>query len=261
MNKIKYIFPFFLLLFLFGCEKSSIVDIPLPYEEDVVVQGQLVADTLFQGVKITKTIPVNETYDINKAQIKNAFVYLRINGVQIVPLHYVSDGIYMPVNTLYVMSGNTFEVFGRANGTEFYGRTIIPDKPVIVSSEYNQSGKYMEATVKVNAGEVYGSVWSIGRSGQTTGNDFYSIISPDNNAANITTRTSVLPDIYQSSFYDDRRYIQVFAFDKQYQAFFTSKGNNQPVSNYFIQGGGSVAWNVYGDHVIGLFIGVTKSNL
>lgn len=263
MKKIilTYIALFCLFFLSAGCEKSKVVEVPLQFEEDVVIQGQLVADTLFQGVRITRTLPVNETFNISKAQITDAFVYLRINGVKIVPLHFTSDSIYMPLSYLYVNRGDNYELFGEAEGKKFYSQTIIPKTPEVLSSDYNKDNKYMEATITVNSGEVYGALWNIGRSNQLCAKDFYSIVLPDNGMSNLTIHSIELPEQYQSYFYEGRRFIWIYAFDKQYKAFFNSKGNNQPIENYFVQGGGSIAWNVYGDHVIGLFIGLAKSNL
>ncbi len=261
MHKIKYIIAAGLLFIFFGCENSKIVDVPLQFEEDVVVQAQIYADTLFQGVRISRTVPINKTYDIKTAQIKDAIAYLRINGIQIVPLHYVANGIYMPAGNLAVMSGDNYELFGAAGGTKFYSQTIIPKTPDVSNIGYNEMGKYMEASVKANTGEVYGAVWNISRIDYLTASNFYSIVSPSGDQTNTSTRTDVLPEIYQSVYYDGRRYIQVFAFDQQFKPFFYSKDANQPIENYFVQSGGSIAWNVYGDHVIGLFIGIAKSRL
>ncbi len=261
MNKLKYLCVISFFLFAYGCEKSSIVSIPVPYEEDVVVESQLIAGQNFQGVRITRTVPVNEIFDINKSEVKNAVVYLKVNDVKVIPLHLISYGIYLPTANLHVDYGSKYELFGKVEGNSFYSQTIIPQKPVEVSSDYNSTGNYMESTVRSNPGEVYGGIWSIDRLTKTSATDFYSIVSPSDNQAIISTRSTTLPQEYRSADYEGRRFIQVYAFDKQFKDFFNSKDNNQPFSNYFAQGGGSIAWNVYGDHVIGLFIGIAKSRL
>jgi hypothetical protein len=55
--------------------------------------------------------------------------------------------------------------------------------------------------------------------------------------------------------------MEIYSFDKAYLKYYNSKGNQQIINNTFIQGGGSVVWNVFGDDVIGLFIGVAKSKI
>ena len=259
MNKVKYFFIIGFFLFSYGCEKSTIVSIPVPYEEDVVVESQLIAGQTFQGVRITRTVPVSENFDINKAEVKDAVVYLKVNDLQVIPLHFTSDGIYLPTVSMNIYWANKFELFGEVDGKSFYSQTTVPQMPVEVSSDYNSTGNYMEATVQSKPGVVYGGIWSIDRLTETSANDFYSIVSPKDNQTIISTRSTILPKEYQSSEYEGRRFIQVYAFDKQFEDFFNSKDNNQPVSNYFAQGGGSIAWNVYGDHIIGLFIGIAKS--
>ena len=260
MNGLNYFFVIGFFLFSYGCEKSSIVSIPVPYEDDVVVECQLIAGQNFQGVRITRTIPVNETFDIDKAAIKDVVVYLKVNNVQVIPLHYISKGIYLPDAGFLVKYGSKFELFGLVDGKSFYSQTIIPQMPVEVSSNYNSAGNFMEAAVQSLPGEVYGGIWSIDRLANTSASDFYSIISPNNNQTIVSTRSTALPQQYRSTSYEGRRFIQVYAFDKQFKDFFNSKDSNQPVSNYFAQGGGSIAWNVYGEHVIGLFIGIAKSH-
>lgn len=244
-----------------GCENSDIVEISLPYEENVVVQAQLVAGEIFQGVRITKTLPANETYTISKAEVKNAYVYLKINNIHIIGLHYTTEGIYLPADTLLVKTRDKIEIFGKVDDTPFYSQTYVPSNPTIINSGYVSNGSYMEATVQAQANEVYGGLWVIDRYTNTSAEDFYSITSPENNNTTLKVRTAELPEIYRSSVYSGRRFIQIYSFDPQFKEFFNSKNNNQPISNYFIEGGGSISWNVYGDHTIGLFIGMAKSHL
>lgn len=244
-----------------GCENSDVIEISIPFEENIVIQAQFVGDEVFQGLRITRTLPVNETYSINKAEVKDAFAYLLINDKQVVPLHYKSDGIYLPIKNLIVKNGDKVELWGNIDKTSFFSQTFVPKSPVILNSNYSSSGKYMEATIQAQPDEVYGAIWSIDRQNELSAEDFYSLSSSDAFPANINVRTTVLPEIYQSPSYNGRRFVQVFSFDKQFKAFFNSKNNNQPINHYFIEGGGSISWNVQGNHVIGLFIGMAKNHL
>ncbi len=262
MKKI-FILIFFLIVGLAGCENTDTVEIPLPYQEDVVIQGQLVAGETFKGIRITKTLNINETYDIKKAEIKNAFAYLKINDVQIIPLHYTSDGMYLPIDTLFITNGDKFELYGEASGNKFYSETLIPHLPVVKSSNYNSSEYYLEASVQSYPNETYGSLWIIDKDLSKSATDFFSITNSEDLTINpiSTTRTQYIPERYRSLIYDGRRYIQVYAFDKQFKSFFNSKDSNRPAESYFQEGGGAIAWNVFGDHVIGLFIGIAKSHI
>ncbi len=253
------------VLILVGCEKTDTVEINLPNQEYIVIQAKLIADEDFQGLRITRTLPVNETYDIKKAEIKNAFVYLRRNDVQIIPLHYTLNGIYVTTSALPIVSGDKYELIGEANGHKFYSKTFIPQVPVVTNFDYNANQYYMEANVKSHPNEVYGSLWVIDGNLNRAADDFYSVINTNTGDTLTnplsTTRTQELPEIYRSFSYNNRRSVLVYSFDKQFEPFFNSKNNNQPVESYFQEGGGTISWNVQGDGVIGLFIGMANSSL
>ena len=68
-----------------------------------------------------------------------------------------------------------------------------------------------------------------------------------------------LPEEYRSPQYDGTRLIQVFSFDKSFKSYFDSRTSGNSVDDPFIQGGGTVEWNVQGDNVIGMFVGVAQS--
>jgi hypothetical protein len=56
--------------------------------------------------------------------------------------------------------------------------------------------------------------------------------------------------------------IQVFALDKSFKDYFRTRNSSQQLNDPFIQGtGGAVEWNVQGDKVIGLFIGVAPGDI
>jgi hypothetical protein len=55
--------------------------------------------------------------------------------------------------------------------------------------------------------------------------------------------------------------IEVCAFDKAYMTYYLTCSNQNVVNNPFTQGGEEIAWNVYGDDAIGLFIGMGKNTI
>ncbi len=87
-----------------SCENSTDVVIDLPYTEYTVVDAQLVAFQIFQGVTLTHTLPLGEEFDIKKAEIKDAVMYMVENGVRVIPLHYSADGLYKPSPGYYYQS-------------------------------------------------------------------------------------------------------------------------------------------------------------
>ncbi|HSP86552.1 MAG TPA: hypothetical protein VLN45_00340, partial [Ignavibacteriaceae bacterium] len=91
--------------------------------------------------------------------------------------------------------------------------------------------------------------------------DFYSVTKPDAGTSGLLVRTQNIPDKYNTDFYKEITYVKVYSFDKPFFEYFKSKVNNRPVNDPFIQSGGAVAWNVYGENVIGLFIGVSEGGI
>ena len=87
---------------------------------------------------------------------------------------------------------------------------------------------------------------------------FYEVSDPLNDKDEVViVRTGSLPSIYLTNIDEYRLNLEIYAFDKDYKAYYNSRKNNKPVENIFSEGGGSVFWNVQGENVIGTFIGYT----
>jgi hypothetical protein len=246
-----------------GCENVDVIQTKIEYKEKIVVSAELVSGSLFSGVTFTRTLPVGEPYDIKKAEIVNVDSYLRINYVKIVPLHYKAKGVYKPVYNLLVEPGDVYELFGNVNEKLFYSKTIIPKK-LSVSNAVLETD-YVQASIIPAEGEVYGGKWfvysSLSKDTIAVAGEFSSIIGSLNTAGNLTVRTSAIPQLYLSPAYSDKIYIEVYAFDKVYMNYYLTHSNQNVVNNIFTQGGEQIAWNVYGDDAIGLFIGIGISTI
>ena len=72
-------------------------------------------------------------------------------------------------------------------------------------------------------------------------------------------RTSPINEGLLAPAYNGQRFIRVFSFDKSFKAYFNSRTSSGNIDDPFIQGGGSTEWNVQGDNVIGMFVGVAES--
>ena len=254
---VKFIIIIALAFILVSCEKTQIVESDVNYQSYVVVSSELNAESLFTGVSFTKTLPLATTYNIQEAELKDVIAYIRINGVQEIPLHYIKDGKYMPLYELLIHSGNTYELFAEWEGTIIYSSTKVPSPPEISNVLYNAGGKNLEANIRTNSDEVYGAIWIIG-SGIEKASAFPNLSTPDPGTITIKVITSGIPDKYSGSNYNEMRNIQVFSYDKQYTAYFNSMKLNVPIGNAFLQNGGTTGWNVSGNNVIGMFIGVGK---
>jgi len=250
-------------LFFISCENSEEVELQIADDEYIVVQAILPENEIFQGVSITKTLPLNEPYDIKKAEITDAEVYLKINGVQIIPLHYESDGIYKPKYQIRIKPKSVYKLFAEVNGKKIYSISQIPQNPEVVSVGYTDS-KYLTASIRTKVNESYGAIWVIQSSVTSIlaqSEDFFSVEAGNDVDQLINVRTQEIPSKYANSSFEDILYIKVYSFDKSYLEFFKSKNNNRAITNVFSQGSGSVAWNVYGEKVIGLFIGMNEGIL
>jgi hypothetical protein len=254
-----------LILLFHGCESIDVIQSKIEYKEKIVVSAELVAESLFSGVTFTRTLPIGEPYNIKKAEIVNVDSHLRINFVKIVPLHYKANGVYIPSSSLLVKSGDVYELFGNVNEKTFYSKTIIPEKPSINNAVLETD--YVQASITPREGEVYGGKWlvysSVSKDTIAVADKFSSIVElPElNTSGNLTVRSSEIPQLYLSSVYSGMICIEVCAFDKAYMNYYLTRSNQNIVNNTFTQGGDKVAWNVFGDDAIGLFIGIGKNTI
>lgn len=249
-----------LALLLSSCENSTDVVVDLPYTEYTVVDAQLNAFQVFKGVTLTHTLPLGEEFDIKKAEIKDAVMYMVENGVRTIPLHYVADGLYKPLLDFNIKVHNQYELFVSVGSKTIYSKTTVPEVPDVVSVN-DINNQYLSAEVTAKPGEAYAAAWILDVGGQfITANDFFEVVTPGEYPGSILVRSMDIPAPYNTSTYSDRAYIKVFAFDKAYREYFITKTGSDQINNTFTSGGGAVAWNVSGDHTIGLFIGVAEGN-
>jgi len=264
MNKNFYIIYLAILLIIsIACEDEHIVDVNIVHEEFTVVQAELKIDKHFSGVRFTKTLPLGVPYDIKLAELKNITAYISIDSVQIIPLIYDQDGLYKSLYEFYVEPGRYYELFAERDGTFIYSQTVIPEKPVVTSTTYSSNENYLQAVVVSRNNEVYAALWAISSAPFIKADDYFSVSVPTeiSPVSTINVRTSPIPEEFQSAAYNNSRFIQVFSFDKSLKNYFNSKTSGQGISDPFVQGGGAVEWNVYGDNVIGMFIGVAEGEL
>jgi len=261
----KFIFVLISLVFISlfsGCESEEIVNVDLVYEEYTVVQAELIPGKHFPGVRFTRTLPLGVPYNIKDAEIKNITAYLRLNGVQVIPINYTDDGLYKPLYNFYINEGDTYELFAEHGEKYIYSITKIPLKPEVTTTNYDRNDYHLYADVKVKQDEVYSALWIVTLGNAIRAEDFFSVASSDNQYSTVRVRTSPVPEEFLSGIYSGTRMIQVFALDKSFKDYFHTRNSSQQLNDPFIQGtGGAVEWNVQGDKVIGLFIGITPGDI
>jgi hypothetical protein len=201
-------------------------------------------------------------YDIKKAELKNVTAYLVKNEVQVIPLLYTYDGLYEPRYEFYVEEGEVYEIYARTDDKFIYGKTIIPHRPIVTSVNYNGSDYYLSASIQPETDAVYGALWIITGNPPARAEDYFSITQSYPNPYNpVGVRTSSIPEEYTQTTYAGQRYIQVYAFDRAFREYFYSRTSGQEINDPYVQGGGVVEWNMQGNKVIGMFIGVTPGDI
>lgn len=242
-----------------ACEQTTTVDVEIPTNVYTVVESELVADSLFTGVRFTKTLPLEVDYDIELAELKNVTAYLKVDGTQVIPLHYDMEGIYKPLYEYVIEPGRTYELIAEYEDKLIYAKTTVPEEPDVVRATYHDEF-YLTAEVKTKQHEVYGAAWVI--SGKIS-SEFHSITEAVNKTVPelVTARTiPITADLRSAAFRAGTRLI-VYAFDEQFYDYFRSKDNHQFIEDGISQGGGLVTWNAFGENVIGVFIGIAESEL
>jgi hypothetical protein len=156
-------------------------------------------------------------------------------------------------------------LFAKVNGKSIYAYTYVPQIPRINNSAFH-SNEYVNVYIASRPNECYGSGFFVspsplGYASKSTG--FHSIVeAPSSNFNDIVLcRTQEIPTQFRTEIYRSVTYVQVYAFDKAFSSYFKTRGNNEPITNSFIQGGDPIAWNVKGENAIGLFIGINKSGI
>jgi Domain of unknown function (DUF4249) len=261
MRNILYIIFTFILISIAGCDNVSVVNPELNYTQYIVVRAELVAGEDFTGVKLTRTQPLDQHYDSSAAAVtSNVTAYMKINGVQVIPLHHAGNGIYLAGDGFHIQAGNTYELFAEVGDTAIYSKTTVPQKPVVTSTQF-LNDSYFQANVETQPDAVYGAAWEVYNSSTqdliASATDFHQIVQNTNiyNKAAIPVNTTALPDEYKSGNYANLWYVRVYAYDPAYLNYFQTRNNNQPVNDVFSQGGDQIIWNVSGNNVIGMFIG------
>ncbi len=263
MKLLKITIVLLLIILAVSCDVTESTEIDIEFEQNLVIESRLIKDSLFTGVSITKTIPLQTAYNISSADVNNAVAILKINGVQVLPLHYQGDGLYMPLpkHFLFIKGGYTYELFVELDGKNYYAKTKIPEDPIIRNATYTPEN-YLTATVHANEGEAYAATWAINsRSITAESDDFFAVNSIQSGNPEVVVRTKIIDEQYQVSALRDSTYIRIYTFDKHFEDFFKTFGNSNSISEAFSQGGGQVIWNIEGENVIGLFIGYSKSPL
>lgn len=263
MKTVKITFMFISFLLATSCENISNIGEELVYEELLIVNGQISGGDLNPEISFTKTLPLNEEFDIKKAELKDVTAYIKTEDKVIYPLEYKSDGIYKSKYKLEIISGKNYELFALVNDTRINGMTKAPAIPNIFKAELINDRISCEIIPQND--EVYSCVYVL--TSNQYGNpqvlfrekEFFSVEGPFNEQTGlISIKSGTVPLEYQRRSNEYSLAVEVYAWDKSYKKYFETKNNNKPIDDVFSQGGGAINWNITGENVIGLFIGYSS---
>lgn len=109
-NTISYRMNSLLSLVILSVVMSSCADpVPNDYTEEIYIEGFAIAGLPLTKVRVNRTLPVSESYSIEKAAIKDALVMVKENGVDI-PMTFVEDtlgGFYEALDSNFRVAYNS----------------------------------------------------------------------------------------------------------------------------------------------------------
>ena len=215
-----------------GCDKVDVIEPVNIYKENVVVRAELIAGQVFNGVLFTKTLPVGATYSITIAGLRDIEAYIKVNGSQVIPLHYTGNGLFKPLYDYKIVPGHYAELFANHYGDPIYAKTYVPEVPIINSVSYRYESYFFEGSVLGKGNEAYGAFWvyANGSSSEITADDFYSIEAlPDVlNIGDVTVRTQPVPEQYRAGGNFSNLSMKVYSFDKAFQKYSKQKAMVKP---------------------------------
>ncbi len=263
MKKIfLYISLISLSILTLSCEQIDVIESSIPYQEFNIVNGRLIGDSTKVEVSFTKSFPIEENLSRDDVALKNVTAYIWSETQGIFTLKHVKDGMYSPINELYVQQGVKYELYGEYQSERIYSTTSIPREPEIVEAKIE--GKYLKCVVVPNSKSVYAAKYflqSLDKEYESFSDTiFYEVTSKLVDTLNaVEVRTSDIPISYYENPEKYKVEIILYSFDEIYKDYFSTRENNKPIENIFSEGGGSVYWNVSGENTIGLFLGYTKT--
>lgn len=258
MECTKKLFSLIIIFAALACEEIGIIEDNVPYKELYVVDGQIKPNTLNPIINFTKSIPIDDEFDISKAALSDVNAYIWSAQQGLYSLIDIGDGMYR-ANNLNVLPNSTYELYGEIEGNRIYGITKIPDYPDIVSVSI--VNEHLICKVRAKKDEVYSCIYVVSTGGET-GNprisireeEFFTVEGPANVNQVIEIKSGKVPKEYLNTS-SGILGIEVYAWDKSYKEYFKTKDNNKVIEDVFSQGGGPIKWNISGENTIGLFLG------
>lgn len=265
--KLKNIIVLLVLsVILIACEET-VTNVELPYVEQLVVSCVLENGDLVDSLRLERTLPPLESYDEEKALVKDAKVEIS-DGENIFNLYYF-DGYYRS-NSLIAQAGKTYKLNVEWKGKKVTATTFVPPPIEIPKIEYeittitDQWGKLFDlrvySMIKPVRNVVFNSGYFVTYHGANS-YDFFNIYREvDTNSSGYCKVNFFSGMFYElidtsnvNNFFKDYVFV-LCSYDAQFYQYFITRFNGQSGDEIFGGNSSNISWNIKGDG-IGLFIG------
>ncbi|MFN3196007.1 MAG: DUF4249 family protein [Chlorobiota bacterium] len=253
MKVIKIILIIALTLLAFtSCEDlEQTVDYELPYEEKIVIDGEIPAGNTGISVLVTKTIPPLEEVTFNKVNITDAEVKLYFEN-EVINLEYtdrLSVSSYKSDGRIEIKPGVEYRLEVKWKGKTAIARTTIPEIPEIKSVTSENVTEYGWTRT------LYNFEFQPDEKGVLSFRDDIQYYEEKAHLFNDVNRKYNVK-IENFNVINDRD--SVFAityYDVNYYNYYTTRFQGDSEGGVFSSGGLNIEGNVEGDDGIGLWIG------
>lgn len=242
-----------LTLFAFtSCEDlEQTVDFELPYEEKIVIDGEIPAGNTGISVIVTKTIPPLEEVTFSKVNITDADVKLYFEN-EVIELEYtdrLSVSSYKSDGRIEIKPGVEYRLEVKWKGKTAIARTTIPEIPEITSVTSENVTEYGWTRT------LYNFEFRPSERGVLEIGDDVVFHSDDAHLLNdVDKKYNVKIEDYRVI--NDRDSVFVIKYyDVNYYNYYTTRFQGDSEGGVFSSGGLNIEGNVEGDDGIGLWIG------
>jgi hypothetical protein len=260
-----------LTMLLAGCEEVADPS-DVPYVEKMVVTGTITVGSQNDTIRFSRTLPLNQLYSPTDAELTdvNATITTASTG-QSFRLQHLGHGNYIAPG-LTPVAGETYTLAATWHDHSVTAFTTAPEKPVIdtitVNSHIDENiringepvlGYYLDVAVRPLENAACGLRYSINSGDSSIWIDHWTysyeydevLLRHEDAGADGKLHLSPLSNpLYYEPPYTGT--VWVFAYDRPYYDYFTTRYDNNDDDNPFSTPGEKVRWNVKGDG-IGVF--------
>lgn len=275
-----------------GCA-TTLPGLDFEYQEKIVISGMLLAGDTVRNINVARTLPPTEKIDYSKAGLPDAKVTLFVDGqaypmkLQIFVKQTPDSTMFLPQHAeqktlfgapgLVVESGKRYEIAVEWNGKQAKAATFAPAPPqtdsvfafsTTTTNRWTLVSESVGAVVRARANEAYLVIGKIiaeetnlyDFSRYTSTNTGNSPLLTGENAVFLTLSAQPLASLVESKPVVKERVVYVFAYDKAYYDYVSTRERSRPPTEEFFSGGANTLWNVAGDG-IGIFVGAAVTRI